>query len=93
LEYQGLVRNMASTSEIADLNLNLISNFSPSVQKIYEILLMSDQMTITDIREKTQYSRRTVSFALRQLIKVGLITRVPKLLDMRRYHYTLSSKH
>ncbi len=83
---------MASMTEKKDLNLNLMAEFSPSVQKVYEVLLVNDQMTITDIRGKTQYSRRTVSFALRQLIKAGLITRVPKLLDMRRYHYTISSK-
>ena len=84
---------MASTTEKTDSNLSMIADFSPSVQKVYEVLLMSEQMSITDIRKKTQYSRRTVSFALRQLIKAGLITRIPKLLDMRRYHYTISSKH
>jgi DNA-binding transcriptional regulator GbsR (MarR family) len=80
---------MASIAEKTRLDLDLIENLSPSIQKVYDILLKNERMTISDIRAKTKYSRRTVSFALRQLIVVGLVTRTPKLLDMRRYHYTV----
>lgn len=80
---------MASTTEKTSLNLDLIENLSPSIQRVYEVLLKKDQMTISDIKASTKYSRRTVSFALRQLIAAGLVTRTPKLLDMRRYNYTV----
>lgn len=78
---------MASTTEKIGLNLDLIENLSPSIKRVYEVLFKNDQMAISDIKASTKYSRRTVSFALRQLIAAGLVTRTPKLLDMRRYHY------
>lgn len=80
---------MASTTEKIVLNLDLIENISPSIQRVYEVLFTSDQMTISDIKLSTKYSRRTVSFALRQLIAAGLVTRKPTLLDMRRYYYSV----
>lgn len=83
---------MASKTNEINLNQNLIVNSSPSIQIVYELLLINEKMTIKDIRDRTRYSRRTVSFALRQLIKANLVRRIPKLLDMRRYHYTISEK-
>lgn len=83
---------MASKSDEISLNENLIVNSSPSIQRIYELLLINEKMTIKNIKDRTHYSRRTVSFALRQLIKANLVRRIPKLLDMRRYHYTISEK-
>jgi DNA-binding transcriptional regulator GbsR (MarR family) len=83
---------MASKTDEINLNENLIVNSSPSIQRIYELLLINEKMTIKDIKDRTHYSRRTISFALRQLIKANLVRRIPKLLDMRRYHYTISEK-
>ena len=44
-------------------------------------------MTPTEICEKTTIPDRTISFALRKLVRQGLIRRIPNLRDMRSALY------
>lgn len=62
-----------------------------SAMMILGALVDDGPMCPIEISEKLNMAPRTVSFALRQLLKRQLLRRVPNLLDMRRpmYHVNM----
>ena len=69
---------------------DLFVNLSPSSLKIYRILQSSKKMTFTEISSQTDYSTRTVRYALRNLNDAGLIGKIPDMSDLRRCFYTIN---
>ena len=64
---------------------------TPAARKIFEILRSEERLHVNEIRSRTTYCRRTVQFALSQLLEVELITSTPDLFDMRKKYYTVIS--
>jgi DNA-binding MarR family transcriptional regulator len=58
-----------------------------SAMKILGTLANDGPMCPIEISEKLNMSPRTVSFALKELVRHQLLRRVPNLLDMRRPMY------
>jgi len=63
-----------------------------SALTVFHALTSTGPLTPTEICRNTNLPDRTVSFALRKLVRQGLIQRIPNLLDMRSalYHPILT---
>ena len=72
----------------AVINKKLISNMPPSSLKVYEIIQTSKRLRFADIASQTNYSTRTVRYALRDLKDAGLVGKIYDINDMRRCFYT-----
>jgi len=60
----------------------------PSARYIFEILLESEEgLTTKDILSRVGYASRTVRYALKKLVAIGLVRKLPYLLDMRQSRY------
>lgn len=59
----------------------------PSSLKVYQILRSAQRMRFIDIASQTNYSTRTVRYALRDLTDAGLISKIPDMNDLRRCFY------
>jgi DNA-binding MarR family transcriptional regulator len=64
-----------------------------SAMMILGALAHDGPMCPIEISEKLNMAPRTVSFALKQLLKRQLLRRVPNLLDMRRPMYHVNMEH
>ena len=60
----------------------------PSSLKVYEIIQTSKTLRFQDIASQTNYSTRTVRYALRDLKEAGLVGKIYDINDMRRCFYT-----
>ncbi len=69
----------------------LLEIVTPAARKIFQILQTEEQLHVNEIRARTSYCRRTVQFALSQLLEAELITSSPDLQDMRKKYYRLAS--
>ena len=67
--------------QIAALNRSTKDVYSLIKRKIYRV---------SDLQKKTNYSARTVRTALRQLMELNLIERIPNLTDMRSCYYKVT---
>ena len=68
--------------------MQLISIELPaSAMTVLHSLTTRGPMTPTEICHKTELPDRTISFALRKLVRQGLIQRIPNLRDMRSALY------
>lgn len=63
-----------------------IGALSPSAREIF-YLLRYKKLTPSQIQRKTTYSPRTVRFALRKLLDLRLVEKIPNLKDLRRISY------
>ncbi|MHA1930473.1 MAG: helix-turn-helix domain-containing protein [Candidatus Thorarchaeota archaeon] len=63
-----------------------------SALTVFQALTTQGPLTPTEICKNTNLPDRTVSFALRKLVRNGLIQRIPNLRDMRSalYHPILT---
>ena len=63
-----------------------------SALAVFHALTTQGPLTPTEICQNTNLPDRTVSFALRKLVRQGLIQRIPNLRDMRSalYHPIIS---
>ncbi|MFW9903632.1 MAG: winged helix-turn-helix domain-containing protein [Candidatus Thorarchaeota archaeon] len=68
----------------------LFMKMPPSSLKIYKILQSQRQMTFKEITSQTDYSTRTVRYALRDLSDAGLIGKIPDITDLRRCYYSIN---
>lgn len=59
----------------------------PSAQEIYNILINEGPMTTKEVLGRVNYASRTVRYALKRLISLGLVRKIPYLLDMRQSKY------
>jgi len=73
---------------IPEIDTEIIAVMAPSTQEIYQILVANEPMLIEEIRELTNYSRRTVQQALRLLLDLNLAKELPDLRDLRRKFFT-----
>ena len=64
---------------------------TPAARKIFTILQSEERLHVNEIRARTTYCRRTVQFALSQLLEAELIASSPDLLDMRKKYYAIVS--
>ena len=69
------------------IDKKLFSNMPPSSLKVYQILRSAQRMRFNDIASQTNYSTRTVRYALRDLTDAGLISKIPDMNDLRRCYY------
>jgi DNA-binding MarR family transcriptional regulator len=63
------------------------SDIPPSAAKVLRILKNSGPLTPKDISGETTFSSRTVRYALKILLKLGLIRKLPNLRDARQFIY------
>ena len=75
---------------ILESDTEIISVMAPSAQEIYQILIANEPLMIKEIRELTNYSRRTVQQALRLLLDLNLVKELPDLHDLRRKFFTVA---
>jgi DNA-binding MarR family transcriptional regulator len=61
----------------------------PSALKIFGILKVSGPLTPKAISNKTTFSSRTVRYALKILLKLGLVRKLPNLHDARQFIYKI----
>jgi len=64
----------------------------PSAQEIYQILIDEGPMTTKEVLSRVNYASRTVRYALKKLISLGLVRKVPYLLDMRQSKYLVDKR-
>lgn len=69
----------------------ILEVITPAARKIFQILQTEERLHVKEIRARTTYCRRTVQFALSQLLEAELITSTPDLHDMRKKYYKLAS--
>jgi DNA-binding MarR family transcriptional regulator len=76
---------------VSKMGINeLFMNLPPSSLRVYKILQTSKQMTFKEISSQTNYSTRTVRYALRDLSDAGLIGKIPDMTDLRRCYYSIN---
>ncbi len=63
---------------------------SPSALEIYNILINEGPLTTKEVLGRVKYASRTVRYALKRLISLGLVRKIPYLLDMRQSKYLIS---
>ncbi len=75
---------MAVTTTINFQNtLQLLEDLPPSAQTIFYIVKDKGPITSAEIVELCNLAPRTVRHGLKLLVRVGLIQKLPHLLDMR----------
>ena len=78
---------------ITPLSINLVlTTQNRSTQLIY-LILQERRMKISDIRQKTNYSERTIRTSLQILLDLQLIQRYPDLYDVRSNKYQITKQH
>ena len=78
---------------ITPLSINLVlTTQNRSTQLIY-LILQERRMKISDIRQKTNYSERTIRTSLQILLDLQLIQRYPDLYDVRSNYYQITKQH
>ncbi|MFQ6124894.1 MAG: winged helix DNA-binding protein [Candidatus Heimdallarchaeota archaeon] len=69
----------------------IMAKLPPSAQKIYLLLAAEENgLTTKEIVRRVTFTSRTVRYALKKLLAMGLIQRSPYLLDMRQFKYRIS---
>ncbi|MFW9930365.1 MAG: hypothetical protein ACFFD1_13295 [Candidatus Thorarchaeota archaeon] len=63
-----------------------VASLNRSTKDVYN-LLSRRSYRASELQAKTSYSARTIRSALRQLLILNLITRIPNLEDMRSCYY------
>lgn len=69
----------------------LIDNLPLSAQKVFHTIKICEKLNSRELIDETQYSRRTVHYALRYLIDASLIVQIPDMRDTRRFYYSIKS--
>ena len=59
---------------------------SPSCIQVYN-LLQNHKLTFSEINQKMNFSDRTIRTALKTLESLGLVEKIPMLIDMRKSYY------
>ncbi len=69
----------------------IIDNLPLSAQKVYHTIKICEKLNSRELIVETNYSRRTVHYALRHLIDASLIVQIPDMNDTRRFYYSVKS--
>ncbi|MBD3407988.1 MAG: MarR family transcriptional regulator [Candidatus Lokiarchaeota archaeon] len=70
----------------------MAKSLPPSSFKILHLLQRKGPMSPKQIREFAKIPARTVAFALKRLLKTGMVQRIPNLQDMRKTLYHVEPK-
>ncbi|MFQ5819611.1 MAG: winged helix DNA-binding protein [Candidatus Heimdallarchaeota archaeon] len=63
----------------------------PSAQKIYLLLAVEENgLTTKEIVRRVTFTSRTVRYALKKLLAMGLVQKLPYLLDMRQFKHRIT---
>lgn len=74
---------MSTSPEFTKLN-----KLPPSAREIYQILAAEEKgLTTKEVLNRVDYASRTVRYALKRLLTMGLVRKIPYLLDMRQSKY------
>jgi predicted transcriptional regulator len=65
------------------------NDIPPSALKIFDILQVNGPLTPKAISNKTTFSSRTVRYALKILLRLGLVKKLPNLRDARQFIYRI----
>jgi transcription initiation factor IIE alpha subunit len=68
-----------------------IEDMPPAAQVVYHFLQAGEELNTMELEYKTQYSPRSVRYALRYLIEANLIIQMTDINDARRRFYVLKS--
>ena len=79
---------MSDTKFFLPLDIQ-VAALNRSTKDVY-FLLKRRNFRASELQRKTNYSARTVRTALRQLLELNLIERIPNLLDMRSCYYQVA---
>lgn len=79
---------------LESIEMNMIIEFElgvlpPSARVVYRVLKENEPMYVSEITERSNYSRRTVQQALHFLEKSQLVDHYPDLRDLRRHKYKI----
>ncbi len=70
----------------------ILENLPPSAQKIHHYLQPKGRAKPRELALDPKMPFRTIRYALKQLERKGLITKVPDLMDLRSYVYMLKGE-
>ncbi len=80
----------------AEISSNPFSELPPSAKKIYTILSAvenrSSGLTTKEVLVRVNYASRTVRYALKRLVALQLIRKLPYLQDMRQSKYLVNGQ-
>jgi DNA-binding MarR family transcriptional regulator len=92
-----VVRNKSSSKIVVNQKMSEIFYNRPlmisaetlnrSTRDVYYLIKRKQQINSNDIRRRTKYGDRTIRSAIRRLIDLRLIRRIPNLQDMRSCFY------
>lgn len=72
-------------------SIEIIDRLPLSAQKVFHTIKIYEKLNSRELIAETQYSRRTVHYALRHLINASLIVQIPDMRDTRRFFYSVKS--
>lgn len=85
-------KSVTGLQSVEEMRIMLSPNLTKSAIIIMHHLKVDGPMSPKQIAAKSQIPARTVSFALRTLIKQKICRKVPNLLDMRQPTYHLNDE-
>ncbi|MFQ5819642.1 MAG: ArsR family transcriptional regulator [Candidatus Heimdallarchaeota archaeon] len=71
-----------------------MNRLPPSARKIYLILAAEEKgLTTKEVLNRVTYASRTVRYALKRLLAMKLVRKLPYLMDMRQSKYMINDIH
>ncbi|MFQ6124818.1 MAG: ArsR family transcriptional regulator [Candidatus Heimdallarchaeota archaeon] len=68
-----------------------MNRLPPSARKIYLILAAEEKgLTTKEVLNRVTYASRTVRYALKRLLAMKLVRKLPYLMDMRQSKYMIN---
>lgn len=72
----------------------VMNRLPPSARKIYLILAAEEKgLTTKEVLNRVTYASRTVRYALKRLLAMKLVRKLPYLMDMRQSKYMINDIH
>lgn len=69
----------------------VMNRLPPSARKIYLILAAEEKgLTTKEVLNRVTYASRTVRYALKRLLAMKLVRKLPYLMDMRQSKYMIN---
>ncbi len=69
----------------------VMNRLPPSAREIYQILADEEKgLTTKEVLNRVNYASRTVRYALKRLLAMKLVRKLPYLMDMRQSKYMIN---
>ncbi len=69
----------------------VMNRLPPSAREIYQILAVEEKgLTTKEVLNRVTYASRTVRYALKRLLAMKLVRKLPYLMDMRQSKYMIN---